>query len=203
MKAIKQFFILFAVFFASISIPSCTENDSVADIDLGEIPLEIPIFFDTSENTTLATTNDDNFRPFVGKINGLNLKDSTFFAGITEFYNLPKQISIKNVRIQIKKEGNLKGSKVKGFTTTTYNDFNGNVIAAYEKGEKVIDFIDTEFFTDSKLTNYVKNIFTALEEDKTVNIEISGVTDIEADEEGIQIGIINILVEVSANIELK
>ena len=197
MKTIRPLFILFAVVFAFIFITSCTENFSTAEIDLGEVSLKIPIYTDS---LSVSVTND--FRPFTGRLDKLSLRDTTVFSGFIGFQTLPKQLFIKNVRIQIKKEQVLKGSKIHSITSTAYDNFNGNEISSYKK-EGVIDF-ETEYYDDSKLTNYVRKIFASLEEEKAaVNIVLSGMTDIEAEDEDTQIGMITILVEVSANIELK
>ena len=206
MKTIRFFFIIFTV----ISCFSCSKNNLTVKVDLGEVALNLPISYKPSEepdlseeNVFLAVDSTDNLHPFEGRLDKLSLKDTIIFSGFADFQTLQKQLFIKNVQIQIKKESTLKGSLINGIKATAYNNFNGNEISVYERNEEM-DFA-TEYFSDSKLADFVKDIFAYLEKDKDnmVNIILSGMTDIESEDKDIQIGEINILLELSANIEMR
>ena len=171
MKTIRLPFIVLVIVFTVIFSSSCIKNNLTAEVDLGEVALNIPIYLVPSEEEDIpvmtAIAETDNFRPFIGRLN-LYLNDTTIFPGFAEYQTLFKQLSISNVRIQIKKENALKGSSVSEIKSTAYNNFNDSEISSYER-EGIIDF-ETEYFDDSKLTNFVKDIFASLEEDKVVNI---------------------------------
>ena len=148
---------------------SCDKIDNLTseEIELGEVSIDIPVDFNSP--STLKSANE--FVSFSGQSLPLNLQSSMFQK--IQDYNVSSIVFIvTDVKIKITTTGE-SGTTVKDFTSNTTGA--GNVFS-YKKEGNINLGVE---FGDTKLTDYMKSIFAAIQSNKTVIVDVAGQTDID------------------------
>ena len=196
-KVIFSFFTLCFIC-TSLFIVSCDKIDDLTTIpvELGDISFVIPLNVDSDKTPAQAKSMSvaDDFISFSGQSQKISLQDEIFekingynFSSVTFI------VTDVTIKITVSDES---GTIVRNFTSTV----TGADIEPYIK-ESNINL--GEDFKDSKLTTYMRNIFTAIQNEKEVVINVSGETDIvPSGVEGATIAIATIIPTIKAEIKL-
>ena len=194
MKTIKFSFIALLLACAPLFFTSCDEIDKLTyvEVELGEVPFEIPLDL---QPTILRSTNENEFISFSGKSEPLNLQ-SSLFKGLQDYDVSSVVFIVTEVNFRITTTSK---------SGTTVIDFTSNATGAgkelsYTK-EGSID-LGLEY-GDAKLTEYMKDIFSAIQGNKTVTVNVAGQTDIIPSEiDGAEVTIITMIPTIKAKIKV-
>jgi hypothetical protein len=203
MKTIKSIFWGALVIGLPFLFTTCDVVDkfTTIEIPLKNFPIDIPF----TSTSSVAVSSDPNLKslkaefPDLYSFGGeymLNLNDPGF-ANLQEYKNSPITLVLTDVKLKITPK-NDEGTTVKDFTSSS--KIGENTLSTYKK-EGFID-MKTEY-TDQALTNYLKKAFASVQDGKSVNIDISGYSDILPSEiEGVEIGLVSIVCSITAQISL-
>ena len=184
-------FVCTPLFFTSCD--DLVDDFTTIPVDLGEVPFEIPLTLDADDG--LRSANSDDMVSFSGSSGPISLQ-SEMFERLQEYSGSPIVLLVSDVKIRITTTGE-SGTKVKDFTTSATGA--GKELSFSKEGS-----IDMETdFSDPKLTEYMKEILLAIQGNKTVSIDVAGLTDIVASEiEGAEVGLVSIIPSLTAEIKL-
>jgi hypothetical protein len=164
------------------------------DVPIGEFSIDIPIDLAPAPAAIKGVKSAaGDFYSFYGKSDPVSLES---FSEIQKYLGNTITLLVSDVSIKITVT-NGAGTTVKNLTSTTKEG--ESTIYNYTKDGN-IDL--SQSFSDSKLTDYVKNFFKAVQEGKTVVADAAGETDIVYEEITGASTVITILATLKAEIKL-
>ena len=184
--------ILFGCF--SLFFTSCDkiEEKATVKVDLGEVPFEIPLNFEASKSAQMKRTGVE-FVSFSGKSAPISLESDMFKELGNNVGSVVLLVTDVKIKIETASES---GTIVRDFTSSV----TGAEIQSYIK-EGDIDL--EKDYSDAALTEYMKKIFTAVQDKKSVVVNVSGQTDIVPSEiEGATATIVTIIPTLTAEVKL-
>jgi len=201
MKKTKSIFFTLLLACTPLFFTSC--DDLIDDFTTIEIPLDdvrfdIPLLLDSDDSPAQSSQlRSANYVSFSGNSGEINLQNEMFSA-LGGYQSSAITLLVESVKIRITTE-NESGTTVKDFTSTTAIK-GSNDKFTYSK-EGIIDM--GKDFSDDELTKYMAGIFTAIQNDKTVSIDVAGLTDIVLSEiEGVDLAFVTIIPSLKAEIKL-
>ena len=198
----KTKFILFSFLLVCTPLFFTSCDELIDDFTTIEVPLEdvifnIPLELDLnspSNSSQLRSVNAD-YVSFSGNSGPINLQ-SEMFGNLQEYIDSPIVLLVSDVKIRITTTSE-SGTRVRDFTTTTTGT--GKSLSYQKDGS--IDM--GEDFSDPELTKYVKEILLAIQDSKTVSIDIAGLTDIVPSEiKETDVTLVSIIPSLKAEIKL-
>ena len=196
MKNIKLIIAAIVLTCTHLFTTSCDEVGSPSiKVDLGEFPIEIPLDLENENPASDLKSASAGFTSFSGKSVPINLQSEMFEKlNDYEYGSVVFIVSEVKVRITTSDES---GTIVKDFTAIA----TGNGDKFTYNSEDDIDLATD--YRDDKLTKYMKDVFIAIQNNKTMVIDISGQTDIvPSGIEGATITVATIIPTLSAEIQL-
>ena len=170
MKKIR--FSLLTIILGCISLlfTSCDKIDemSTVKVELGEVPFDIPLDFEEVKSFQMERKGVE-FVSFSGKSAPISL-ESNMFKELGKYDVGSVVLLVTEVKIRITTTSD-SGTTVRDFTSSV----TGAEIQSYKK-EGDIDL--KKNYSDAALTEYMKKIFTAVQNKKTIVVNVSGQTDI-------------------------
>ena len=201
MKRTKFIFSTLLVICSSLLFTSCDDllNDfNTFEMDLGEVSFNIPIELDPN-SSSLSSSQLNNIRTdvvsFSGNSGPISLQ-SDMFKDLREYSNSPITLLVSGVKIRVTTTSE-SGRMIRDFTATTTGTVEKLV---YQKEDPI--YIETDF-VDPELTEYMKEVFLAIQDNKTVSIDVAGLTDIIPSEtEETDVTTISIIPRLKAEIKI-
>ena len=194
MKKIGFSFLTLILACAPLFFASCDKIDKLTtvEVELGEVPFDIKLNLDADK--TSARVKTANFVSFSGTSAPISL-ESAMFEKLDKYDIGSVVLLVTEVKVKITTTSE-SGTVVKDFTSSV----TGAEIASYTKSGE----IDLNFeYGDLALTKYMKDIFAAVQNNKTVTIAVSGQTDIVPSEiEGATIAVATIIPTLTAEVKL-
>ena len=193
MKTIKFSFIALLLACVTLFFASCDEIDELTtvEVELGEVPFEIPLDLQPS---TLKSTNE--FVSFSGKSEPLNLQ-SNMFQKLQDYDVSSVVFIVTEVKIRITTTSESGGTTVTDFTSEATGA--GKELSYTKEGN--ID-LGVEY-GDTKLTEYIKSIFSAIQGNKTVVVNVAGKTDIVPSEiDGAELTVVTMIPTIKAKVKV-
>ena len=197
MKTIK--FSVITLFLACVPLffASCDKIKDLTtiEVELGKVSFDIPLEFDAKQSSSLLKSVNAEFARFSGQSEPLNLQ-SDMFEELSEYSGSSIVFLVSEVKLKITTTGE-SGTIVKDFSSiTTGADKDLN----YTK-EGTID-LETEY-SDAALTTYIKDVFSAIQDNKTIVVNVEGKTDIvPSGINGAEVTVITIIPTLKAKIKL-
>jgi len=191
------FFVCFSLFFTSCDSKDLLDNVPPLKIPLTDISIDIPLTFDTTDTPTpdaaLKSTSAD-FYSFSGESGSINLQNE-MFEKLKQYENSSIELLVSDVKVKIETQDG--GTIVRNFTSTT----RGDIVETYTKEGDIN--VGGAGFSDTELTNHMQKIFGAIQNNKTVNIEVSGKTNIDPNSiESAEVVVVTIIPSITAQIKL-
>ena len=175
MKKINVSFFAILFFCAPLFFVSCDkiEELTTVNVELGDVDFDIPLNFDEAEISPaqMKRTDAGDFVTFSGRSVPINL-DSPMFNQLKNYQCSSIVFTISEVKVKISTTTE-SGTVIKDFTSTTTSGT-----------EKILDYTKEGninlgvSYSDANLTQYMKDIFLAVQDNKTVVVDASGLTDI-------------------------
>ena len=195
MKTIKFSFIALVLACVTLFFASCDEIDELTtvEVELGEVPFEIPLDLQPS---TLRSTTENEFVSFSGKSEPLSLQNSMFQK--LQDYDVSSVVFIvTEVKIRITTTSESGGTTVTDFTSEATGA--GKELSYTKEGN-----IDLGIeYGDAKLTEYMKSIFSAIQDKKTVVVNVAGQTDIVPSEiDGAELTVVTMIPTIKAKVKV-
>ena len=196
MKNIKLIIAAIVLTCTHLFITSCDEVSSPSiKVDLGEFPFIIPLDLENENPASDLKSASAELVSFSGKSAPINL-DNEMFNKLNAYEYSSVVFIVSDVKVKITVSDN-SGTIVKDFTATATG--NGDKFTYKKEGN--ID-LGTEY-SDAQLTKYMKDVFAAIQNNKTMVIDVSGQTDIVPSEiEGATLTVATIIPTISAEIQL-
>lgn len=184
-------FLLAGLFFVSFS--AC--EDEYTEVKIGKgITISIPV---TAETDALKEDTQDKFYTFSGVSQPISMDDD-IFNSLKDYPISDIQLLVKGVTVKVTKKQGQGGTSVKDFSSATTQ---GSTTIANYSMTGTINL--GEEFSEEKLTAYVQSVFEAIQNRKTVKIEVSGETDIIPVSSGVEIAVITIVPDLYLKYKLK
>ncbi|GHT52514.1 hypothetical protein FACS189440_22050 [Bacteroidia bacterium] len=192
MKTIKLISLSVLVILLPFLFTGCDAVDKLTTIN---IPLDAAFDIPFSVDPELRSTSDDPFYHFSGE-STISL-NSPGFNQLSNYKGLPISLLLTDVKLKVtSKDGS--GTTVKNFASSTKEGTTS--IANYTKEAPVS--LNTEF-SEVALTNYLKKAITAVQDGKTVTLDVNGDTDIVPSEiEGVEVGVVTLICTITAQVSL-
>ena len=202
MKKVQVVFGILCFVCVSLFFTSCDKVKDLATIDvpIGTVEIKIPLDFSSIPSSAPMSSKinlaSSDFIAFSGKSAPINLQNS-MFSNLQGYLGDQITLIVTDVKIKIT-VSNSSGTIVRSFTSTTKEA--SEVLYSYAKdGNANLG----EEFSDSKLTSYAKNIFTAIQNGKTITVETAGETNIDLSEiTGATIAVATIIPTLKAEVKL-
>ena len=196
MKKNQIIFWILCIACTSLFLVSCDNVKDLATIEvpIGEFSIDIPLDLTPAPTAVKGVKSAaGDFYSFYGKSDPVSLES---FSEIQKYLGNTITLLVSDVSIKITVT-NGAGTTVKNLTSTTKEG--ESTIYNYTKDGN-IDL--SQNFSDSKLTDYVKNFFKAVQEGKAVVADAAGETDIVYEEITGASTVITILATLKAEIKL-
>lgn len=192
----KVFSIVLLAISAAFLLTSCDESPAIT-IELGEVSLDMPLELDSDEASEKmmklrSYTEEDGTHTFHGKLESLSLDDA-MFDEIQSYIDAKDDIKFVLSTIKLFVSSDFE-YKITNFTSTTVG-----LTEEYTFSKDEIS-INKEY-TDKALTEYINNIFSAIQSGENFGIEVSGTVDNPELTAGQTIGILNYMLKLAAEID--
>ena len=189
------------LFFASCDkVKDKIDEFSTVEVELGEVSFDIPLSLDAEKaSSQIKRMDTDGFVPFSGQSKEISL-NSSMFGDLQKYNGNQITLLVSSVTIKIT-VSNGSGTIVKDFTTTAKEKDVAEILSSYNKSEEIS--LGGNGFSDSKLTAYMANIFTAIQDGKTVVVDAKGKTNIVPDDiEEATVAVATIIPTLKAEVKL-
>ena len=183
-----------------ISCDDLIDDFTTFPVELGDVQFDIPLELVSNDSPAQSSQlRNANYVSFSGNSGEINLQSDMFKTlGDSKYQGGAITLLVDSVKIRIGVTDK-SGKTVSNFTSITAIKGSEEEFTYSEDGP--IDM--GKEFSNAELTKYMKDIFAAIQNNKTVSIDVAGVTNIVPSEiEGVDLALVTIIPYLKAEIKL-